>query len=237
MPEFHLFELALHRTDLLGDEEVDDAFDVERPSPGDASLLGNLTGIFVPLTGLFVPLTGLFVPLTGLFVPLTGLFVPLTGLFVPLTGLFVPTADLLGDEEVDNAFDVERPSPGDMTLNRDVSATQIPARLARPPRQRRRRLPQAPFFVGFSQTLYKQGFQQPKLAIVSGMPEFHLFQFALQLTFWVTRKSTTPSMLSDPPQETPAFSAGTTSGLLSTRRTCQETSSLLINPLFLIFVY
>ena len=41
-----------------------------------------------------------------------------------------------------------------MTLSRDVSASHIPARLARPPRERRRRLPQAIIFVGFSETQY-----------------------------------------------------------------------------------
>jgi len=55
------------------------------------------------------------------------------------------------------------------------SAAQIPARLARPPWERRRRLSQALIFVGFSETQYKQGFQQLKLAIFPGMPAFHFF--------------------------------------------------------------
>ena len=54
-----------------------------------------------------------------------------------------------------------------MTLNRDVFATQIPARLAKPPRERRQRLPQA--LVNTN-----KGFQQLKSAIFSGMPEFHI---------------------------------------------------------------
>jgi len=43
-----------------------------------------------------------------------------------------------------------------MTLNRDVSTTHIAARLAGPPRERRRRLPQARIFVGFPETQYKR---------------------------------------------------------------------------------
>ena len=50
-----------------------------------------------------------------------------------------------------------------MTLNRDVSATHIPARLARPPRERRRRLPQALIFVGFSETQYKRRISAAKI--------------------------------------------------------------------------
>jgi hypothetical protein len=39
-----------------------------------------------------------------------------------------------------------------MTPNRDVSANQIPARQAKNPRERRRRLPRALIFVGFPST-------------------------------------------------------------------------------------
>jgi len=69
-----------------------------------------------------------------------------------------------------------------MTLNRDAAATQIPARLARPPRERRRRLPEVLIFVGFSETQYTQECQQPKLATVSGMPAFHSCKKWLKLT-------------------------------------------------------
>jgi len=51
-----------------------------------------------------------------------------------------------------------------MTLNRDVSATHIPARLARPPRERRRGLPQALIFVGFSETQYKRRISAAKIS-------------------------------------------------------------------------
>ena len=69
-----------------------------------------------------------------------------------------------------------------VTLNRDVSATQTPACLATLPQECRRRLAQSLVFVGVSETQHKQGFQQPNRQF-SGMPAFHNCSGAQEVTY------------------------------------------------------
>ena len=70
-----------------------------------------------------------------------------------------------------------------MTLNRDVSATQIPARLARPPRERRWRPPQALVLLAFQKLSTNKDFGSLSWLLSQACPRFINLAFFSQGKF------------------------------------------------------